>query len=32
MNAPTLRSALGAEYNYVKEKAMLPKKQPTGGQ
>jgi len=32
MSAPTLRSALGAEYNYVREKAMLPKKQPTGGQ
>jgi hypothetical protein len=26
MNAATLRSALGAEYNYVHEKAMLPKK------
>jgi len=25
MNSGTLRSALGAEYNYVKEKAMLPK-------
>jgi hypothetical protein len=36
MSAPTLRSALGAEYNYVKEKAMLPKKQASqangGGQ
>ncbi len=32
MNADTLRSALGAEFNYVAEKAMLPKKQPTGGQ
>lgn len=36
MSAPTLRSSLGAEYNYVKEKAMLPKKQATttagGGQ
>jgi hypothetical protein len=31
MNAPTLRSALGAEYSYVKEKAMLPKKQPSNG-
>lgn len=30
MSADTLRSALGAEYNYVHEKAMLPKKQ--GGQ
>lgn len=29
-NSDTLRSALGAEYNYVHEKAMLPKKQ--GGQ
>jgi hypothetical protein len=26
MNSSTLRSALGAEYNYVHEKAMLPKK------
>lgn len=26
MSASTLRSALGAEYNYVHEKAMLPKK------
>jgi hypothetical protein len=26
MNMDTLRSALGAEYNYVHEKAMLPKK------
>jgi hypothetical protein len=26
MNAATLRSALGAEYNYVHEKAMLPQK------
>jgi hypothetical protein len=26
MNAKTLRSALGAEFNYVHEKAMLPKK------
>jgi hypothetical protein len=26
MSADTLRSALGAEYNYVHEKAMLPKK------
>lgn len=26
MSAKTLRSALGAEYNYVHEKAMLPKK------
>jgi hypothetical protein len=25
-DGPTLRSALGAEYGYVKEKAMLPKK------
>lgn len=33
MSTATLRSALGAEYNYVHEKAMLPKKQtPTGGQ
>lgn len=32
MDADTLRSALGAEFNYVAEKAMLPKKQPTGGQ
>jgi hypothetical protein len=31
MNAPTLRAALGAEYNYVKEKAMLPKAAPAGG-
>jgi hypothetical protein len=29
MSAPTLRSALGAEYSYVKEKAMLPKTQPS---
>lgn len=27
MNAPTLRAALGAEYKYVHEKAMLPKKE-----
>ena len=26
MNMDTLRSSLGAEYNYVHEKAMLPKK------
>ncbi|HWO32397.1 MAG TPA: hypothetical protein VNO32_26680 [Candidatus Acidoferrum sp.] len=32
MNADTLRSALSAEYNYVHEKAMLPKAQPSGGQ
>jgi hypothetical protein len=32
MSAATLRSSLGAEYNYVKEKAMLPKKQAAGGQ
>src|SRR5207237_3205992 len=32
MSAPTLRAALGAEYKYVREKAMLPKKQATGGQ
>lgn len=42
MSAPTLKAALGAEYSYVHEKAMLPKKQaaapaqpatqPNGGQ
>jgi hypothetical protein len=36
MNAATLRSALGAEYNYVKSRALLPKQQPAqsngGGQ
>jgi hypothetical protein len=32
MNADTLRSALSAEYNYVHEKAMLPKAPPSGGQ
>jgi hypothetical protein len=31
MNAATLRASLGAEYNYVREKAMLPKAQPTTG-
>jgi hypothetical protein len=31
MNADTLRSALSAEYNYVHEKAMLPKAPATGG-
>lgn len=30
MNSSTLRSSLGAEYNYVHEKAMLPKKQAGG--
>ena len=29
MSAPTLRAALGAEYNYVKGKALLPKAQPS---
>lgn len=31
MSASTLRSALGAEYNYVHEKAMLPKKAVSNG-
>jgi hypothetical protein len=31
MSAPTLRSALGAEYKYVQEKAKLPQKQPSNG-
>ena len=29
MSASTLRSALGAEYSYVKGKALLPKTQPS---
>jgi hypothetical protein len=32
MNKATLASALGAEYKYVHEKAMLPKAAPSGGQ
>jgi hypothetical protein len=32
MSAPTLRAALGAEYRYVKEKAMVPQQAaPAGG-